>query len=104
MKPQQFIYTVKEATRPRRTGGLNYTVQVYEIKNGETIHLGERSACTHAHKGEISEAWTVVIKSKRLRPSIIKRMKAETNKNINPFSYYTYTYEKDYNVKLQRVG
>lgn len=79
MKRYVFGYTVAKST-PRRTyGGTNYTLNVYDLTGGNVERLGEVSACTAAHKGESSEAWSVVLAK---RPGILrtlrKRAKGDT--------------------------
>lgn len=77
MKLYSFIYSEVKRT-PRRTyGGTNYTLAVYEVTGGKVVRLGEVSACTAAHKGEASEAWSVVLEK---RPNILKIIRARALK------------------------
>lgn len=78
MKKHVFAYTVAKST-PRRTyGGINYTLHVYDLTGGKVERIGEVSACTAAHKGEASEAWSVVLKARpRIVDTLYKRAKAK---------------------------
>lgn len=57
-----FIYTESKRTISRTYGGSNYTLNVYEVIENKPVFIGEAKACTRAHKGEIHEALTVVVK------------------------------------------
>ena len=57
-----FFYVCSHSAARRTYGGCNYTLQVYQNKGkGRIVHIGEVSACTSAHRGEVSEAWGVVM-------------------------------------------
>ena len=101
MKNYNFVYVEKKRTISRTYGGSNYTLAVYEIVKGELVHLGDVSACTRGHKGEDSEAWSVVIEK---RPNVLKTLKkriAQTKgensyeyKNCNS-NYYRWQYREN---------
>ena len=78
MKTRSFIYSEVSRTTRRTYGGSNYELAVYEITGGKLEHLGNIKACTAGHKGESSEAWSVVIEK---RPEVLrllaKRAKAK---------------------------
>lgn len=78
MKKHVFAYVVTKST-PRRTyGGMNYTLTVYDLTRGKVERLGEVSACTAAHKGEASEAWSVVVaKRPAILRTLVRRAKAK---------------------------
>lgn len=80
MKKHVFAYVETKRTVRRTYGGSNYTLTVYDLTGGNVVKLGEVQACTAAHKGEASEAWSVVMKE---RPGILKvlakRAKAKGN-------------------------
>ena len=90
-----FIFTEKSRTISRTYGGSNYTLAVYEVKNANTInHIGNVSACTRGHKGEISEAWDVVFNHlpKRLQNKAKRLSELPENKNLNLTAYYSWNY------------
>jgi hypothetical protein len=90
-----YIFTEKSRTISRTYGGSNYTLAVYQVKNAnEIIHIGNCSACTRGHKGEISEAWTVVFNSlsKRKQNQIKKINSLPENKNLGMVNYYSWSY------------
>lgn len=71
MKRYVFGYVVTKST-PRRTyGGTNYTLTVYDLTGGKVERLGTVDACTAAHRGESSEAWSVVTAQ---RPAILRTL------------------------------
>lgn len=93
MKLYSFIYSEVKRT-PRRTyGGTNYTLAVYEITGGKVVRLGEVSACTAAHKGELSEAWSVVLEK---RPNILKIIRARALKAGETWIVKQIEEDKDY--------
>lgn len=69
MKKHVFAYVETKRTARRTYGGSNYTLTVYDLTGGKVKRIGEVSACTAAHKGESSEAWSVVLAK---RPGILK--------------------------------
>lgn len=78
MKKLVFAYVETKRTARRTYGGSNYTLTVYDLTGGNVEKIGEVSACTAAHKGEASEAWSVVIaKRPNVLPLLAKRAKAK---------------------------
>lgn len=77
MKKYVFGY-VKTKDNPRRTyGGRNYTLAVYDLTGGNVQLLGTVDACTAAHKGEASEAWSEVLAHRPQLPKLLaKRARA----------------------------
>jgi hypothetical protein len=93
---RHFIFTIGNVKISRMYGGSTYTATVYENKGrGKLVRLGERTACTRAHKGEPSEAWSVVMQDKRL----FNRVKAAGLDT----SYYSYQYAEKIGVKLEQI-
>lgn len=77
MKKHVFAYVEKKRTVRRTYGGSNYTLSVYDLTGGNVEHLGDVDACTAAHKGESSEAWSVVLRERpRILPLLAKRAAA----------------------------
>jgi hypothetical protein len=93
MTKQYFYYTEKKRTISRTYGGSDYTLNIYESKRGNMVHIGEVSACTRGHKGEESEVYTKIIELGKIKPAImdlIKKAIADPkNKNYNYEHYYT---------------
>lgn len=90
-----FIFTKSKSSVRRTYGGENYTLQVYEVKSKNNIvHVGEVSRCSASHKGEISEAYTVVFNSlsKRKQNQIKRISKEDKNKTLGLTSYYSWSY------------
>jgi len=86
MKAFNFIYSEKTRTISRTYGGSTYTLAVYEIVNGSPVYICTAKACTRGHKGEESEAFGELLKTRpELKKLIIKRAKAL--QKTNPSSY-----------------
>lgn len=95
MKKRVFAY-VKIKDTPRRTyGGHNYTLAVYDITGGNVERIGEVSACTAAHKGEASEAWSVVLEK---RPGILKTLAKRAKAKGDPWLIKQVKEERRYHV------
>ena len=71
MKTYVFAYVETKRTIRRTYGGSNYTLTVYDLTGGKVEALGTVDACTAAHKGEASEAWSVVLAK---RPGILRTL------------------------------
>lgn len=102
---KSYVFTESKRTVSRTYGGSNYTLEVYEIKNKNTInHIGSVSACTRGHKGEISEAWSVVFNSlsKRKQNEIRAISNRPENTNLNLVSYYSWSYTPDL-IKIKLI-
>jgi hypothetical protein len=90
-----YIFTKSKSTVSRTYGGENYTLQVYEVKSkNNIIHIGETSACSRGHKGESSEAYSVVFNSlsKRKQNEIKRISKDPENSNLGLVNYYSWSY------------
>lgn len=72
MKKFSFVYSIKNVVVSRTYGGSNYTAVVYQIADGIPVYIGQQRACTRGHKGEDSEAFTVIV---RQCPNVIKTIK-----------------------------
>jgi hypothetical protein len=108
MKKHVFGYTVAKSSTHRTYGGTNYTLHVYDLTSGNVERIGEVSACTAAHKGESSEAWSVVLDK---RPNIARilynRAKAKGDtylmeKAKNDQGYHLWQY-KELGVELHEL-
>jgi hypothetical protein len=99
---RHFIYTVGNVKVSRTYGGSDYTVTVYENKGrGKLVRLGERTACTRGHKGEASEAWSVVMQAlPRLCKALAKLPDAEREQYTY---YYHYTMCERLGISLQQI-
>ena len=102
-----YLYVEKSRKVRRTYGGSNYTLAVYEVKSkNDIVLIGECSACTAGHKGEVSEAWTVVFNSlsKRKQNEIKRVNKLPENNHMNFVSYYSWNYTPEYfGIKLQSL-
>lgn len=90
-------YLVVEKSRKisQTYGGSNYTLAVYRVESAnKVIYIGDCSAFTRSHNGEISEAWSVVFNSlpKRKQNEIKKLAALPENKNIDLVNYYSWSY------------
>lgn len=96
MKTYNFVFSEQKRTISRTYGGSNYTLNVYEIINGEPIKIGEAHACTRGHKGEESEAFGVIVKQ---RPEIIRKIETRCNRILkepnHPHKYTAELFLKD---------
>jgi predicted transcriptional regulator of viral defense system len=50
-----FTFYKSKETISRTYGGVNYTLQVYELIDNKPVHITEVKACTRGHRGEIHE-------------------------------------------------
>lgn len=71
MKRYTFAYVETKRTHSRTYGGSDYTLTVYDLTGGKVERLGTVTACTRGHKGEASEAWSVVTER---RPGILRTL------------------------------
>jgi hypothetical protein len=105
---QQFLIT-ETIRKVRRTyGGSNYTLSIWENKGvGKLIYIGEVSACSSAHKGELSEAWGKILELKKVRRTILKEIKTfcakPENKNYSYLSYYTWNMTELFGIELKQL-
>lgn len=101
-----FVFTKIKSTIRRTYGGENYTLAVYRIVKGETIRLGEVKACSAAHKGERSEAWSVAFASlpARTRNTMLAWQKAASGRCLTSIADYTdYVVFEHFGIKLERL-
>lgn len=64
---RHFVFVIVNIRHSRTYGGCNYTVNAYEIRaKGALVFIGEYTACTRAHKGEYSEAWSAVLSNPKI--------------------------------------
>jgi hypothetical protein len=101
MKNYNFVYTEKNRKISNTYGGSTYTLVVYEVVKNELIYLGEATACTRGHKGEESEAWTVVMTNRpKIQKILMSRIKKAEGENDYYFQeakrgqYYTWNFKK----------
>jgi hypothetical protein len=94
MKTFNFIFKITDIKISRTYGGSNYTAKVYQIINNEPVLIGEQKACTRGHKGEESEAFSVIVKN---CPNIIKTISGRAKKVLKtePNNYYAKNFLKD---------
>jgi hypothetical protein len=85
MKNYNFVFTEKSRKVSRTYGGSTYTLAVYEIVKNEFVFLGEVTACTRGHKGEESEAWTVIAEK---RPQVLKTLANRIKKAAGEEDHY----------------
>ena len=74
-KLQRFYYIVEKGSRSG--GGRNMKISVYVCEKNDMKYVGKTNANTAAWMGEKGEAWAVVLKSGKLKKSVmtaIKRM------------------------------
>lgn len=95
MKTRSFIYTEASRTVRRTYGGSNYTLNVYEITGGKLELLGTVKACTAAHKGESSEAWSVVIAK---RPEVLRLLARRAKAKGDAYLLKQATTERGYHT------
>lgn len=93
MKRYTFAYVETKRTVRRTYGGSNYTLTVYDLTGGKVEKLGTVDACTAAHKGESSEAWSVVIAK---RPAILRTLAARAKANGDAYLLKQATTERGY--------
>lgn len=103
--PKQAFLAVKTNVRINRTyGGSTYTLKLYEIKNRELVYIDETQADTRGHAGEISEAYQKLRDIKAIKPGIwcqIKNAASDpVNKNYSYNSYYSWTMEEKFGLKI----
>ncbi len=63
MAKKAFIYSVK-TSRPRSMGGRSETANIYRIKKNKPVLIGEAKWNTAGYKGQDSEIYTKLNKSK----------------------------------------
>lgn len=81
-----------------RIGGSTYTLKVYENKaKGKLVYIGETTQCTRSHKGERSEAWSVVTTK---FPALKKKLEAIGE---DP-EYFSWTLSDKTGIILQDLG
>ena len=103
---QHFIAVEKDRKTNRTYGGSNYRLAVYENKGrGSLTYLGDAEACTTSHKGELSEAWTIVVEKglNRGRKAALKRFAANPENRSSAMDYYANAFENELGIKLQIV-
>lgn len=104
---ESFIFIEKNRVVRRVYGGSNYTLAVYRVKNKTTFeYIGDAHACTSGHKGEASEAWSVVYNSlSKRKQNEIKRIDAmPENKNLSLRNYYSWNYTPQLlNIQLKQL-
>jgi hypothetical protein len=101
---RHFFYVEKKRTISRTYGGSNYTLAVYEIlKDKSVVYIGEANACTRGHKGESSEAWTVIVNN-AISPKELKALQAANKENSynDHLEYYNYSYEDKFGIKVSQ--
>lgn len=102
-----YLYTETHRAVRRTYGGSNYTLAVYEVKSkNDVVKIGECSACTSGHKGEVSEAWSVVFNSlsKRKQNEIKRLSSLPENTNLSLVNYYSWNYTPELTgIKLQSI-
>ena len=106
MKKYIFAYVCTSRVVSRTYGGSNYTLTVFELTGGKVERIGETSQCTRAHKGEDSEAWTVVLNARPRLLGILKSRIEAANKEAVPETinnYWRWHYS-DYGVELHNLG
>lgn len=98
---RHFFFVCTSRTTSRTYGGSNYTLAVYENKGrGKFVHLGNVSACTRAHKGEVHEAWGVVLAK---FPRLGKRIAALEGERYQS-GHYSWQYRDLYGVRVDDMG
>lgn len=95
---RHFIYVCSERKYSRTYGGSTYTLKVYEFKGkGKLEYVGSVTACTRGHRGEESEAWSVVAnKFPKLAQKVIDAGAQQ--------GYYSFRDGEAAGVKLQNLG
>ena len=64
---RHFIFTAVNIRYSRTYGGCNYTIHAYEVRaKGALVFIGHHTACTRAHKGYYSEAWSTVLSDPKI--------------------------------------
>ena len=106
MKKYIFAYVCTSRVVSRTYGGSNYTLTVFELTGGKVERIGETSQCTRAHKGEDSEAWTVVLNARPRLLGILKSRIEAANKGPVPENVNNYWRRDfpDFGVELHNMG
>jgi hypothetical protein len=115
-KTNLFVYSIKNVKVSRTYGGSNYTVRVYQLLKNDLKFIGERKACTRGHKGEDSEAFSVIVEN---CPEVIKsvkrraalKLKSDPNdyaakntlKDIKNSGGYYFRYMEEFGLKLKSI-
>ena len=102
MKKHVFAYVETKRTKRRTYGGSNYTLTVYDLTGGNVECLGTVDACTAAHKGEASEAWSVVVAK---RPRILRTLAARAKAKGDAYLLEMATTERGYHCwQFREIG
>ncbi len=105
---QHFVIVEKSRKINRTYGGSKYTLGIYENQGaGKLNWIGEVSADTRGHKGEISEAYGKILELKAIKPALLKTIKKAAsdpaNKNYSYLGYYSWSMEEKFGLKLQQI-
>lgn len=106
MKKFVFGYVCTSRKVSRMYGGSDYTLTVYELTGGKVVRIGETTRCTRGHKGEDSEAWTVVLNARPRLAGILKSRIEAANKEPVPetiTNYWRWQYS-EHGVELHNLG
>ena len=100
MKKLSFVYSVVKRTVSRTYGGSNYTLRVYQVVKNELVYIGEISGCTRGHKGEVSEAWGLIIE-KGLIPA--RRLNQMLKEDTSIKRYTNFRVMEKFNINLKSI-
>lgn len=96
---REFLWLITDVKISRTYGGSDYTVRVFENKGrGKVVLVGENRCCTRAHRGEVHEAFGVVMNQDQ------KLHKEVALAGLNEHYYWCHEHGEQLGIWMTQLG